>query len=122
MHPGGMKIYKDLKRNFWWKGIKRYVVNYVSKCVVCMQVKIEHQVLMGKLQPLPIPEWKWYDITMDFVDGLPNTKKKTDRIWVVVDRLTKSAHFLAVKSTSKVENLAKIYIVVCLSTMEHQNP
>jgi hypothetical protein len=75
-----------------------------------MQVKIEHQVPMGKLQPLPIPEWKWEDITMDFVDGLPNTKKQTDRIWVVVDRLTKLAHFLAVKSTSKVDDLAEIYI------------
>src|ERR1700732_1158723 len=102
--------------------MKRYIANYVSKCVVCMQVKIEHQVLMGKLQPLPIPKWKWYDITMDFVDGLPNTRKQTDRIWVVVDRLTKSAHFLAVKSTSKVKDLAEIYMLVWLTTTEHQNP
>jgi hypothetical protein len=71
VHPGSTKMYKDLRRNFWWKGMKRYVADYVSKCVVCSQVKIEHQVPAGKLQPLPIPEWKWLEITMDFVDGLP---------------------------------------------------
>ena len=90
--------------------MKRYVAEYVSKCVVCRQVKIEHQVPMGLLQPLPIPEWKWLHITMDFVDGLPKTKKGHDRIWVMVDRLTKWAHFLAVRSNNTVEELAVIYI------------
>jgi hypothetical protein len=109
VHPGGTKMYKDLRRNFWWKGMKRYIADYVSKCVVCKQVKIEHQVPAGKLQPLPIPEWKWDHITMDFVDGLPLSHNK-DRIWVVVDRLTKSAHFIPVRSTNSVEELADIYI------------
>jgi hypothetical protein len=110
VHPRSTKMYKDLRRNFWWKGMKRYVVDYVSKCVVCSQVKIEHQVPAGKLQPLPIPEWKWLEISMDFVDGLPMSKKKHDRVWVVVDRLTKVAHFLGVRSTNSVKELAQVYL------------
>jgi hypothetical protein len=103
-------MYKDLRRNFWWKGMNRYVADYVSKCVVCSQVKIEHQVPAGKLQPLPIPEWKWLEISMDFVDGLPTSKKKHDRVWVVVDHLTKVAHFLGVHSTNSVKELAQVYL------------
>ena len=87
--------------------MKWYVADYVSKCAVCKQVKIEHQVLAGKLEPLPIPEWKWEHITMDFVDGLPLTRDHHDRIWVVVDHLIKSAHFLPVRSNYSVEKLAE---------------
>ena len=110
VHPGSTKMYKDLRRTFWWKGLKRDVADYVSKCVVCRQVKVEHQKPAGELQSLPIPEWKWEHITMDFVDGLPRTKRQHDRIWVIVDRLTKSAHFLPVRSTNTVEELARKYV------------
>ena len=72
--------------------------------------KIEHQKPRGLLQPLPIPMWKWEHITMDFIVGLPWTQKCHDAIWVVVDRLTKSAHFLAIKTTFNAEQLAELYI------------
>ncbi|GJT49943.1 putative nucleotidyltransferase, ribonuclease H [Tanacetum coccineum] len=94
IHPGSTKMYHDLKQHFWWSGMKRDVATFVSKCLICQQVKIEHQRASGLLQPLDIPVWKWDEISMDFVTGLPRTQRKHDAIWVVVDRLTKSAHFL----------------------------
>ena len=71
---------------------------------------MEHQRPAGFLQPLPIPEWKWEDITMDFVTGLPRTPTGKDAIWVIVDRLTKSAHFLAIRVDFSLERLARLYI------------
>ncbi|GJX56327.1 retrotransposon protein, putative, ty3-gypsy subclass [Tanacetum coccineum] len=78
-------------------GMKHDVARYVAKCLTCQQVKIEHQRASGLLQPLDIPTWKWDQISMDFVTGLPRTFKMNDAIWVVVDRLTKSAHFLPIQ-------------------------
>src|SRR5262249_1617813 len=83
---------------------------YVSKCLVCQQVKAEHQRPVGLMQRLDIPVWKWDEITMDFVVGLPKTQRGHDAIWVVVDRLTKSAHFIPIKLSQPVEQLAKLYI------------
>ena len=77
--------------------MKRDVTEYVSKCLMCQQVKAEHQVPTGLLNPLPIPQWKWDSITMDFVSGLPLTQQKHDSVWVMVDKLTKSAHFIPVR-------------------------
>ena len=74
--------------------MKKDIVDYVSRCLTCQQVKAEHQRPAGLLQPLPIPEWKWEHVTMDFVVGLPATQKGYNGVWVVVDRLTKTAHFL----------------------------
>ena len=71
MHSGGNKMYQDLKQHYWWKGMKSDVTEYVSKCLTCQQVKAEHQVPTGLLNPLPIPQWKWDNISMDFVLGLP---------------------------------------------------
>ena len=71
MHPGGNKMYHDLKQQYWWKGMKIDVTEYVSKCLTCQQVKAEHQVPTSLLNPLPIPQWKWDNITMDFVSGFP---------------------------------------------------
>nr|GFC12291.1 putative gypsy-type retrotransposon polyprotein [Tanacetum cinerariifolium] len=82
-------MYHDLKQYFWWSGMKRDVATYVSKCLICQQVKIEHQRASGLLQQLDIPVWKWDEISMDFVTGLPQTQRRHDAIWVVVDRLTK---------------------------------
>ena len=73
MHPGGNKTYWDLKQNYWWKGMKKNVTDYVFKCLTCQQVKVEHQVSSGLLNPIPIPQWKWDNIVMDFVFGFPLT-------------------------------------------------
>ncbi|XP_020249308.1 uncharacterized protein LOC109826699 [Asparagus officinalis] len=89
IHPIGTKMYKDLKLNFWWHGMKRDVAHSVTKCLVYHQVKEEHQRIVGLLQPLPIPEWKWQHITIDFVIGLPWSTRQNDVVWVIVDRLTK---------------------------------
>ncbi|KAK5775278.1 hypothetical protein PVK06_043151 [Gossypium arboreum] len=94
IHPGSTKMYNDLKRRFWWHGMKRDISDFVSRCLICQQVKAEHQVPSGLLQPITIPEWKWDRVTMDFVSGLPLSASKKDVVWVVVDRLTKSAHFV----------------------------
>ena len=83
--------------------MKSDVVEYVSSCFVCQQVKAEYQKPLGTLQPLYIPEWTWEHITMDFVIGLPCTQTEHDAIWVIVDRLTKSAHFLAIRNTLSLE-------------------
>ena len=93
MHPRSTKMYQDLKGHYWWKGMKKDVAEYVSKCLTCQQVKAEHRHPAGLLQSLPIPEWKWEHITIDFVVGLPRTHQGNDAVWVIVDRLTKSAIF-----------------------------
>ncbi|KAL5564136.1 hypothetical protein UlMin_027300 [Ulmus minor] len=103
-------MYQDLKERFWWSGMKKEVAEYVAKCLICQKVKAEHQRPGGELQPLDIPEWKWDQITMDFVVGLPRTAKVHDAIWVVVDRLTKSAHFMSIKTTFSLEQLAALYV------------
>ncbi|RVW16021.1 Retrovirus-related Pol polyprotein from transposon 17.6 [Vitis vinifera] len=110
IHPGNTKMYQDLKRQFWWSGMKRDIAQFAANCQICQQVKVEHQRPTGLLQPLPIPEWKWDNITMDFVIGLPRTRSKKNGVWVIVDRLTKSTHFLAMKTTDSMNSLAKLFI------------
>jgi len=99
-----------LKTHYWWPGMKRDIAEYVARCLTCQQVKAEHQKPGGLLQPLPIPIWKWEHITMDFVVGMPRSLKHHDAIWVVVDRLTKSAHFLPLRTSYNAEQLAELYI------------
>jgi len=99
VHPGGTKMYRDLRQYFWWNNMKKDVAEYVDKCLTCQKVKAEHQRPVGELRPLEIPTWKWDSISMDFVMGLPLSASKKNAIWVVVDRLTKSAHFLPIKDT-----------------------
>ena len=110
VHPGATKMYQGLKEHFWWNGMKKDVAEYVSKCLTCQKVKAKHRHSADELQPIKIPEWKWDQITMDFVVGLPRTVEGYDAIWVVVDRLTKSAHFIPIKVIFSVERLAEIYI------------
>ena len=110
MHLGSTKMYQDLKVLYWWSGMKRDVSEFVTKCMVCQKVKVEHQVPSGLLQPIRIPEWKWDRITMDFLVGLPFTRRKHDSIWVVIDRLTKSTHFLPVRTDYSLNKLAELYI------------
>ncbi|GJS04093.1 putative nucleotidyltransferase, ribonuclease H [Tanacetum coccineum] len=109
IHPGSTKMYRDLKQNFWWSGMKKDVAEFVAKCLTCQQVKIEHQRASGLLQQLEIPVWKWEKITMDLVTGLPRTLRKNDAIWVVVDRITKSAHFLPIREGYSASKLAEIF-------------
>ncbi|KAK8609334.1 hypothetical protein V6N13_061783 [Hibiscus sabdariffa] len=110
MHPGGDKMYQNLKERYRWAGMKKDISDYVARCLTCQQVKAEHQHPSGLLQPIRIPEWKWDRITMDFVTGLPLTPSKKDLVWVIVDRLTKSAHFIPVRTNYTVDKLAKLYI------------
>jgi len=110
VHPGGNKMYQDLKQKFWWNAMKREIAQYVAKCLVCQQIKAEHQRTAGLLQPLPIPEWKWEHITMDFVTALPRSPKNNNAVWVIVDRLTKAAHFLPFRVGQSTEVLADRYI------------
>ncbi|KAL0546890.1 hypothetical protein IC582_016808 [Cucumis melo] len=110
MHPGSTKMYQDLKRVYWWRNMKREVAEFVSRCLVCQQVKAPRQKPAGLLQPLSIPEWKWENVSMDFITGLPRTLRGFTVIWVVVDRLTKSAHFVPGKSTYTASKWAQLYM------------
>ncbi|GJU93234.1 reverse transcriptase domain-containing protein [Tanacetum coccineum] len=110
VHPGADKMYHDLRDMYWWPRMKRDIATYVSKCLTCSKVKAEHQRPSGLLQQPEIPEWKWDKITMDFITKLPRSKNGHDTIWVIVDRLTKSAYFLAIREDYSTERLAKIYI------------
>ena len=110
MHPGSDKMYQDIKQYYWWQGMKKDISEYVAKCLTCQQVKAEHQVSSGLLNPLPIPQWKWDNITMDFISGFPLTQRKYDAIWVIVDRLTKSAHFLPIRLDYSLDRLLDLYV------------
>ena len=90
--------------------MKRDVTEYMSKCLTCQQVKVEHQVPTSLLNPLPIPQWKWNNITMDFVLGFPLTQQKHDYVWVIVDKLTNSAHFTPVRMDYSMDQLAELYV------------
>ena len=90
--------------------MKKDIPEYVSKCLTCQQVKAKHQVPSGLLNPLPIPQWKWDNITMDFVSSFPLTQRKHDTVWVIVDRLTKSAHFLPVRLDYSMNSLVELYV------------
>ena len=90
--------------------MKRDVAWYVERCLTCRRVKAEHQRPHGKLQPLEVPQWKWEQISMDFITKLSRPARSVDAIWVIVDRLTKSAHFLAISESSSAERLVEMYI------------
>ena len=110
IHPGSDKMYLDLKKLYWWPNMKAEIATYVGKCLTCSKVKAEYQKPSGLLQQPEIPEWKWEQISMDFITKLPKTSGGYDTIWVIVDRLTKSAHFLPIKETDKMEKLTRVYI------------
>ncbi|KAD7477647.1 hypothetical protein E3N88_00783 [Mikania micrantha] len=110
IHPGADKMYKDLKDFYWWPGMKKQIAEYVNKCLTCLKVKAEHQRPSGLLQQPEIPMWKWEQISMDFITKLPRTAYNHDAIWVIVDRLTKSAHFLPIREDYSMDRLAKLYI------------
>ncbi|KAI3794785.1 hypothetical protein L1987_37424 [Smallanthus sonchifolius] len=110
IHPGSDKMYHDLKVLYWWPNMKANIATYVSKCLTCSKVKVEYQKPSGLLQQPEISMWKWEQISMDFITKLPRTPTGYDTIWVIVDRLTKSAHFFAIKETDKMERLTRLYL------------
>ncbi|GKB70371.1 reverse transcriptase domain-containing protein [Tanacetum coccineum] len=109
VHPGADKMYYDLWDMYWWPGMKKEIVIYVSKCLTCAKVKAEHQRPSDLLQKPEIPEWKWEKIVMDFITKFPRSSSGHDAIWVIVDRLTKSAHFLAIREDYSMEKLARFW-------------
>ncbi|GJW63508.1 putative reverse transcriptase domain-containing protein [Tanacetum coccineum] len=109
IHPGSEKMYQDMKKLYWWPNIKADIATYVSKCLTCVRVKAEHQSPLGLLVQPEIPEWKWDNITMDFITKLPKSQG-FDTIWVIVDRLTKSAHFLPIRENDPLDKLARLYL------------
>jgi hypothetical protein len=116
IHPGSTKMYHDLRQQFWWTKMKGETAHYVSECDTYRKVKADYTKPGELIQPLSIPEWKWDDISMDFIVGLPLTACKFDLIWVIMDRLSKSAHFIPVHTNYNVQKYEGVYIarVLCL--------
>ncbi|GJY50812.1 putative reverse transcriptase domain-containing protein [Tanacetum coccineum] len=110
IHPGYDKMYHDLKKLYWWPNMKAIIAEYVGKCLTCSRVKAKCQKPSGLLVQPEIPMWKWERITMDFVTKLPKTTIGHDTIWVIVDRLTKSAHFIPIRATDSMKTLTRLYI------------
>nr|GEV76868.1 reverse transcriptase domain-containing protein [Tanacetum cinerariifolium] len=109
VHPGSDNMYQDMKKLYWWPNIKANIATYVSKCLTYARVKAEHQRPSGLLMQLVIPEWKWDTITMDFITKLPKSSQGFDTIWVIVDRLTKSAHFLPIRENDPLDKLERSF-------------
>nr|GEX72078.1 putative reverse transcriptase domain-containing protein [Tanacetum cinerariifolium] len=107
---GSDKMYQDLKKLYWWPNMKSIIAEYVGNCLTCSRVKAECQKPSGLLGQPEIPMWKWERITMDFVTKLPKTSNGHDTIWVIVDRLTKLAHFIPTQETDSMETLSRLYI------------
>ncbi|GKB46948.1 putative reverse transcriptase domain-containing protein [Tanacetum coccineum] len=110
IHPGSDKMYQDMKKLYWWPNMKANIATYVSKCLTCAKVKAEHQRPSGLLVQPEIPQWKWDNIMMDFVTKLPKSSQGYDTIWVIVDRLTKSAIFMPMRETDPMDKLARMYL------------
>ncbi|GJW63574.1 putative reverse transcriptase domain-containing protein [Tanacetum coccineum] len=110
IHLGSEKMYQDAEKLYWWLNMKAGIATYVRKCLTCARVKAEHQRPSGLLVQPEIPEWKWDNITMDFITKLPRSSQGFDTIWVIVDRLTKSAHFLPIRENDPLDKLARLYL------------
>ncbi|GJV15749.1 reverse transcriptase domain-containing protein [Tanacetum coccineum] len=115
IHPGSDKMYQDLRNLYWWPNMKAIIAEYVGKYLTCSRVKAECQKPSSLLIQPEIPTWKWERITMDFVTKLPKTSSGHDTIWVIVDRLIKSAHFIPTKATDSMETLTRLYIKEIIS-------
>ncbi|GKA04764.1 putative reverse transcriptase domain-containing protein [Tanacetum coccineum] len=110
INPGSKKMCQDMKKLYWWLNMKANIATYVSKCLTCANVKAEHQRPSGLLVQPDIPQWKWDNITIDFVMKLPKSSQGYDTIWVIVDRLTKSAIFVLMRETDPMDKLARMYL------------
>ncbi|GJT12272.1 putative reverse transcriptase domain-containing protein [Tanacetum coccineum] len=109
IHLGSEKMYQDVEKLYWWPNMKADIATYVRKCLTCARVKAEHQRPSGLLVQPEIPEWKWDNITMDLITKLPRSSQGFDTIWVIVDRLTKSAHFLPIRENDPLDKLARSF-------------
>nr|GEU28869.1 putative reverse transcriptase domain, ribonuclease H-like domain, aspartic peptidase domain protein [Tanacetum cinerariifolium] len=109
------KMYQDLKKLYWWPNMKAIIAEYVSKCLTLSRVKAECQMPSGLLIQPEIPKWKWERITMDFVSKLPKTSNGHDTIWIIIDRLNKSTHFIPTQATDSMETLTRLYIKEIIS-------
>jgi hypothetical protein len=116
-------LYQALKVSYRWYGMKREVVEYIALCDTCQRVKVEHLCPARLLQPLKVPGWKCEEIGMDFIVGVPRTQRGYDSIWVIVDRLTKVAHFIPIKTTYIGPQLVELYIcrIVCLHSVPKED-
>jgi hypothetical protein len=116
IHPGSTKMYHDPKIQLWWTRMKHETVRYVEECNMCQKVKADHIRPVHLLQPLNIPTRKWEDISMDFIMGLPLSARMFDSNRVIVDRFTKSAHFILVHTNYWAKKYAELYIarILCL--------
>ncbi|GJY56599.1 putative reverse transcriptase domain-containing protein [Tanacetum coccineum] len=110
IYLGSEMMYQDMKKLYWWPNIKADISTYVSKYLTCAKVKAEHQRPSGLLVQPEIPEWKWDNIMMDFITKLPRSSQGFNTIWVIMDRLTKSAHFLPIKDNDPLDKLARLYL------------
>nr|GEV19214.1 putative reverse transcriptase domain-containing protein [Tanacetum cinerariifolium] len=110
IHPGSDKMYQDMKRLYWWPNMKANIATYVRKCLTCARVKVEHQRSSRLLVQPVIPKWKWDNITIDFITKLPKSSQSFDTIWVIVDRLIKSTHFLPIRKNDPLDKLARLYL------------
>ncbi|GKD64519.1 putative reverse transcriptase domain-containing protein, partial [Tanacetum coccineum] len=110
IHPGSDKMYQDMKKLYWWPNMKADITTYVSKCLTCAKVKAEHQRPSELLVQPEIPQWKWDNITMDFVTKLPKSSQGYDTIWVIVDRLTKYGIFTPMRETDSIEKFARMHL------------
>jgi hypothetical protein len=99
-----------IRSQFFWSGMKKDVVDYITRCMECQRVKEEHRHPTGLLQPLPIPKKKWEVVTIDFITKIPRTTRHHDLIMVVVDKLAKVAHFFPIKTTHTTTNITEIYM------------
>ncbi|GKB94876.1 putative reverse transcriptase domain-containing protein [Tanacetum coccineum] len=115
IYPGSDKMYQDMKKLYLWPNMKANIATYVRKCLTCSKVKAEHQRPSGLLVQPEIPQWKWDNITMDFVTNLPKSSQGYDTNWVIVDRLIKSALFLPMRETDPMEKLARMYLKECMT-------
>ena len=110
IHLGSSKMYQDLKNHFWWTKMKKEIATYVARCDNCSRVKSIHLKSTGLLQSFPILGQKWEEISMHFIIGLPTTQQGHDSIWVIVDRLTKSADFIPVNTRYLAGKYVELYI------------
>ncbi|GJR03848.1 putative reverse transcriptase domain-containing protein [Tanacetum coccineum] len=110
VHLGSGKMYQDMKKLYWWPSMKADIATYVSKCLTYLKVKAEHQKPSGLLVQPEIPQWNWDNITIDFATKILRTSSGYDTIWVIVDRLTKSAHFLLMRENDPMDKLARLYM------------
>nr|GEV16263.1 reverse transcriptase domain-containing protein [Tanacetum cinerariifolium] len=120
IHLGSDKMYHGLKKFYWWPNMKADIATYVRECSTCSKLKVEYHKPSGLLVQPRIPQWKWENITIDFITKLPKTPSDYDTIWVIVDCPTKSAHFPPIKETDKMEKLKILYIKEIVSRHECQ--